>query len=141
MALNFQEVAQKYPLDEYIDLDTFEQLLEMDEDDDREFSKSIAHDFYSQAEDSFNSMEIALDAKNLRELSGMGHFMKGSSATLGLIKIKDCCEQIQSLGLSKDPYTQDTISDEQALNTISKLLVTLRQEYAQTRQILQAMGY
>lgn len=141
MSLNITEVSQKYPLEEYIDLETFEQILEMDEDDDHEFSKSIAHDFYTQAEESFRTMEDALNAKNLLELSGMGHFMKGSSATLGLIKIKDCCEQIQSLGLLQDPYTHDSISDEYALNTISKLLVTLRQEYAQTRQILKEMGY
>lgn len=34
-------------------------------------------------------------AKNLTELSHLGHFLKGSSATLGFTKVKDECEKIQ----------------------------------------------
>ena len=35
------------------------------------------------------------EAKNLTELSHLGHFLKGSSATLGFTKVKDECEKIQ----------------------------------------------
>jgi len=30
-------------------------------------------------------------------LSSLGHFLKGSSATIGLTRIKDACEAIQNL--------------------------------------------
>lgn len=139
--MSFDEVAQRYPLQDYIDLETFDQVLEMDDDDSREFSKSIVNDFYTQAEGAFQSMDSALASQSLAELSSLGHFMKGSSATLGLIKIKDCCEKMQHLGSCKDPFTLDTISAQEALATITQLLSDLTLQYRQTREILGAMGY
>ena len=44
-----------------IDQNTFEQILEMDdEDDDRDFSKGIVFGFFDQAEQTFGKMETAL---------------------------------------------------------------------------------
>lgn len=44
-----------------IDTQTFEQILEMDDDeDDREFSRSIVFGFFDQAEQTFTEMEEAL---------------------------------------------------------------------------------
>jgi osomolarity two-component system, phosphorelay intermediate protein YPD1 len=36
--------------------------------------------------------------QELDELSSLGHFLKGSSATLGFTKIKDSCQLIQQYG-------------------------------------------
>jgi osomolarity two-component system phosphorelay intermediate protein YPD1 len=47
-----------------IDASTFEQILEMDDDEDeppvREFSKSIVEGFFEQAEETFVKMDKAL---------------------------------------------------------------------------------
>jgi osomolarity two-component system phosphorelay intermediate protein YPD1 len=43
-----------------IDSVTFEQILEMDDDDEREFSKSIVFGFFEQAEQTFKKMDDAL---------------------------------------------------------------------------------
>lgn len=44
-----------------IDAATFEQILEMDDDEDeREFSKSIVFGFFEQVEQTFKDMEAAL---------------------------------------------------------------------------------
>jgi hypothetical protein len=44
-----------------IDPATFEQILEMDEDDgERDFSKSIVFDFFGQADSTFKNMEAEL---------------------------------------------------------------------------------
>lgn len=44
-----------------IDQSTFEQILEMDEDEvDREFSKSIVFDFFGQADSTFAKMDANL---------------------------------------------------------------------------------
>lgn len=37
----------------------------------------------------------------MNQLSQLGHFLKGSSATLGLVKVRDHCEKIQHLGAKK----------------------------------------
>lgn len=48
-------------LGESIDALTFEQILEMDDDeDDREFSRSIVFGFFDQAEQTFKDMDEAL---------------------------------------------------------------------------------
>jgi hypothetical protein len=44
-----------------IDPGTFEQILEMDEDEvEREFSKSIVYDFFGQADSTFKKMDSSL---------------------------------------------------------------------------------
>lgn len=44
-----------------IEASTFEQILEMDEDEDeREFSKSLVYDFFTQAESTFGKMDTSL---------------------------------------------------------------------------------
>lgn len=44
-----------------IDAATFEQILEMDDDEEeREFSKSIVYDFFTQAESTFDKMNANL---------------------------------------------------------------------------------
>ena len=44
-----------------IEMPTFQQILEMDdEEDDRDFSKSIVYDFFDQAESTFERMEASL---------------------------------------------------------------------------------
>lgn len=45
---------------ESIDNSTFEQILEMDDDDDRDFSKGIVYGFFDQAEATFDKMGKAL---------------------------------------------------------------------------------
>ena len=48
-------------LGDNIDTATFEQILEMDDDEDeREFSKSIVFDFFQQAKTTFEKMEANL---------------------------------------------------------------------------------
>lgn len=45
---------------EIIDMDIFGQLLEMDDEEDREFSKSIVWNYFDQAETTFEKMDQAL---------------------------------------------------------------------------------
>ena len=43
-----------------IDMDIFGQLLEMDDEDDREFSREIVWNYFDQAESTFEKMDKAL---------------------------------------------------------------------------------
>lgn len=45
---------------EMLDLSAFEQILEMDDDDDRDFSKGIVFGFFEQAVTTFEKMETAM---------------------------------------------------------------------------------
>jgi osomolarity two-component system phosphorelay intermediate protein YPD1 len=140
---------------EFIDMETFNQIREMDDDDDDDFSSAIVSGFMDQAEETFANMETAMyvfplrypgiqephghgcwysrrnSAKsNLAELSSLGHFLKGSSATLGLIKVKEQCEKIQHLGVQKDESgLQDLTDVGECLKRIQAALKDMQTEY------------
>jgi len=119
-----------------IDEDTFEQILEMDDDDDREFSKSIVYDFFTQAQSTFEKMDANLEKKDLKTLSELGHFLKGSSATLGLSKVKDSCEKIQNYGLKKDAKGDKDITEEEGLKKLDETIKQAKTEFEEVKKVL-----
>ena len=123
-----------------IDPATFEQILEMDEDEvDREFSKSIVFDFFGQADSTFEKMDKNLDKKEgeyLKTLSELGHFLKGSSATLGLTKVKDSCEKIQHYGSLKDDAGTKDITEEEAQKKLKSIIEQAKTEFTEVKDVL-----
>jgi len=120
-----------------IDGPTFEQILEMDDDEDRDFSKSIVFDFFTQAENTFKEMDEAIEKKDFATLSSLGHYLKGSSATLGLTKVKDSCEKIQHLGAHKDETGDNEGYDDAETLTKIKVNVNVAQkEYKVAEKLL-----
>ncbi|RAK92778.1 phosphotransmitter protein Ypd1 [Aspergillus costaricaensis CBS 115574] len=121
-----------------IDESTFEQILEMDDDpSDRDFSKGIVFGFFDQAENTFEKMEDALKAENLNDLSSLGHYLKGSSATLGLTKVKDACEKIQHYGAGKDETgSTDEPDKKTSLSRIEKTLTQVKEDYKEVEAFL-----
>jgi hypothetical protein len=76
------------------------------------------------------------EEENLEELSKLGHFLKGSSATLGLTKIKDSCEKIQRYG-KKEKEDGSPLDDEKVcLEKITKTLKVVKEEYEEAETIL-----
>lgn len=69
------------------------------------------------------------EKKDLKELSSLGHFLKGSSATLGLTKVKDACEEIQNYGAGKDKTGTNPITEEDSLKKIDESLATCQADY------------
>ena len=83
---------------EIINWGILNEIISMDEDD-PEFSKGLIIQYIDQAETTFGEMDAQLNgAKDLAELEKLGHFLKGSSAALGLQRIAWSCERIQNLG-------------------------------------------
>ncbi|RYP63597.1 hypothetical protein DL771_009205 [Monosporascus sp. 5C6A] len=124
-------------LGDAIDKATFGQILEMDDgDDDYDFSRSIVFGFFEQAEETFTDMDEALESKNLEELSRLGHFLKGSSATLGLKKVKDSCEKIQRYGKKENLDGSPQIDEELCLSRITETLKEVKVEYAEAEKTL-----
>ncbi|CAI2184495.1 4316_t:CDS:2, partial [Funneliformis geosporum] len=128
--------AHSTPDSDLIDHETFDQLLEMDDDEDHDFSKSIVWNYFEQAETTFDSMDNALEKRNLEELSNLGHFLKGSSAAIGLTKVKASCEKMQHFGHMKDETGINAISEEDAFTKISTLLERVKDEYKEAETYL-----
>lgn len=69
------------------------------------------------------------DAEDLEKLSELGHFLKGSSATLGLVKVRDGCEKIQRYGKQEnlDGSPEDDVKV--CLEQIKKALTAVKSDY------------
>ncbi|KXN74539.1 HPT domain-containing protein, partial [Conidiobolus coronatus NRRL 28638] len=122
-----------------IDLEVFGQILDMDEEDDNEFSRSIVYNYFDQAKTTFKEMDDALKTEDLPELSRKGHFLKGSSAALGLKNLKNICEKIQHLGSNKDELGITDISQEEALSRIKSSLKAVKEEYERAESYLREL--
>ncbi|KAJ2956986.1 hypothetical protein NQZ79_g7242 [Umbelopsis isabellina] len=123
--------------EDLLDMATFDQLLDMDDEEDHEFSKSIVWDYFKQAEATFEDMDGALEKEDLSELSRLGHFLKGSSAAIGLKKVKETCEKIQNIGNLKDETGISAIDADQALKLIAPLLPLVKREYKEAKSHLE----
>lgn len=88
----------------------FSELIAMDEDEEG-FSKSLFKTFVDQVLETFTEIDENLEQKNLDKLSGLGHYLKGSAAALGLNKISSQCERIQNYG-HKNNFDNFELADE-----------------------------
>lgn len=76
------------------------------------------------------------------ELSQLGHFLKGSSATLGLTKVKDACEKIQHYGAMKDETGSTSETRAKSLENVKVTLAEVKKDYAEVAAILKRFfGY
>lgn len=67
---------------------------------------------------------------SLSKLSSLGHFLKGSSAALGIIKVQNSCEKMQHYGNLRDEEVDAPLTEDEALKRISQLLVDCKRDYA-----------
>ncbi|KAK3901194.1 signal transduction histidine kinase [Staphylotrichum tortipilum] len=115
----------------------FSQILEMDEsEEEREFSAPLILGFFEQATETFDKMQVALNDGNLESLSSLGHFLKGSSATLGFNKIRDSCQLIQQYGHKLD-VDGSAVPDEQlCLKYIADALEAAKVETEELQKLM-----
>ncbi|KAL0569679.1 Phosphorelay intermediate protein [Marasmius crinis-equi] len=111
-----------------IDMAAFGQILDLDEDDTHDFSQEMVIEYFTQAQQTFDDLEKALQDKDLKKLSDLGHFLKGSSATLGVSAVQSICEKIQHYGDLKDP-AGGTLTDKDALKKITDLMGSVKKDY------------
>jgi osomolarity two-component system phosphorelay intermediate protein YPD1 len=112
---------------DHVDNEIFSQILEMDDSQEaRDFSEPLVTNFFEQASETFEQMAKALSARNLDELSALGHFLKGSSATLGFNKIRDSCQVIQQYGHKLTVDNSSEPDDDVCLKKIAEALKTVQ---------------
>ena len=80
---------------------------------------------------------IPSEKRDLAQLSSLGHFLKGSSATLGMTKVKDSCEKIQHFGAHKSADgSKDVEDDDECLDNLKKIIKQAKQEFAEVEKRL-----
>ena len=66
---------------------------------------------------------------SLTTLSSLGHFLKGSSAALGIIRVQASCEKMQHYGNLRDEEAGESLSEDEALKRIKGLLADCKRDY------------
>jgi len=114
-----------------VDMEVFGQILELDEGDDQ-FSRDMVQEYLGQTQTTIKLMDESFAKHELIQLSKHGHFLKGSSAALGVVQVQEICEKIQHLGNRIDPDKgpEVKISAEDAFARIKPLLARLKEEHA-----------
>lgn len=124
-----------------IEWSVFSELVAMDEDEEG-FSKSLFQTFVDQVLETFKEIDENLETKNFDKISGLGHYLKGSAAALGLEKISSQCERIQNYGhkVNFDNFklkdNNDLKDDEFWIKLIEDALNKARDGFAKSRKAL-----
>jgi HPt (histidine-containing phosphotransfer) domain-containing protein len=79
-------------------------------------------------------MRLSSKAKDLKKLSELGHFLKGSSAALGIRKLQNTCEKMQHYGELRDEDKHSDLSSEQALKLIGGLLKGIKRDFSSAKK-------
>ncbi|KAI8608506.1 signal transduction histidine kinase [Chytriomyces sp. MP71] len=113
--------------DGIVDHSVFDQLLDMDDDDSREFSEGIAKDYMQQAGQTLGELDEAVSKRDFEALGKLGHFLKGSSAAFGFIRVRETCEHIQNYGRKVDKDGKPlSMSDDELVKKLQELVVQAR---------------
>lgn len=76
--------------------------------------------------------------KDLGDLSSLGHFLKGSSATLGLYKVQNSCEKIQNWGAGKNETGDHEVDDKAlCLQHIKDVMPILQVDFKNAKKCLE----
>lgn len=78
------------------------------------------------------------EEKNLKELSALGHFLKGSSATLGFNKIRDSCQDIQQYGHKQNPDGSDQPDEDLCLEKITDAIKAVKKDCEELEKDMKA---
>jgi len=140
-----------------IDMEAFGQLMELDDDDDSSFSESITLEYFDQASRTFEEMDENLsvylrynhcvlflptfrhnfrEAKNVKRLGELAHFLKGSSGQVGVRKVKDECNRMQYYGKLRDEEKKVDLKEEQALEMITASLKVAKKDHEEAEKLL-----
>ena len=108
-----------------INWELIEQLMELDDDDQHEFSRQILEDFFVQMKAEIPKLKQLIAERKLKEVASLGHFLKGSSAAVGAVRISSICEKIQRCP-----------QEEQEIPKLQALAEELQDTYPTTREKL-----
>ncbi|OBA26967.1 hypothetical protein HANVADRAFT_24163 [Hanseniaspora valbyensis NRRL Y-1626] len=97
------------------------------------FSRDLLSQLKDQCKETFGKIDSLINNKgDLKEISSLGHFLKGSSSALGLPRIAYYCELIQNIALKKELKFVCSLNDDLLYQFLKQSLDCAQQEFHDT---------
>jgi len=103
-----------WTLGDVVNFDTFENILDLDDARDSNFSYNLMSEYFEFAEKTITSMDQAFRA-NLKELTTLSERLSESSTALGLVEVHETCQQLKQHCTQANPCLDENLDTQQGL--------------------------
>ncbi|KAG9545960.1 hypothetical protein KCU86_g12520, partial [Aureobasidium melanogenum] len=130
------QISKLPELDYAIDVKIFREILELDDEDEQYFTRSLVCDFFALAQRTFAEMDACLESQDIKQLWTKAQFLKGPSATLGIYKVESICARIEQMTAVADTFQAEGDAKTTLCNSSKILLDQAKQYFAEAEDAL-----
>jgi osomolarity two-component system phosphorelay intermediate protein YPD1 len=148
------QVSKLPELDYAINVTIFSDILELDDEDEQYFSRSLVCDFFALAQRTFTEMDACLlvhcsntffwtmlteynrETQDIKQLWSKARFLRGPSATLGIYKVESNCARIEQMTAVSDTFQADGDWKTMLCNSTRVQLEQAKQHFAEAESAL-----
>ncbi|KAH0259522.1 hypothetical protein KCU71_g21208, partial [Aureobasidium melanogenum] len=123
-------------LDYAINVKIFREILELDDEDEQYFTRSLVCDYFTLAQRTFAEMDACLESQDIKQLWTKAQFLKGPSATLGIYKVESTCARIEQMTAVADTFQAEGDAKTTLCNSSRILLDQAKQYFAEAEDAL-----
>lgn len=119
-----------------VDEQVFNQLRELDDEGNTEFSDSIMEEWIVQVKNLLEQMDDSSKHEEFGKFSGFACHAKDSSMEIGAIALQRSLDELQHLGAGKDESPKNIDLSEETIRRIEPILSRAKKEYEDTTKLL-----
>ncbi|KAH0127718.1 hypothetical protein KCU67_g17288, partial [Aureobasidium melanogenum] len=130
------QISKLPELDYAINVKIFREILELDDEDEQYFTRSLVCDYFTLAQRTFAEMDACLESQDIKQLWTKAQFLKGPSATLGIYKVESTCARIEQMTAVADTFQAEGDAKTTLCNSSRILLDQAKQYFAEAEDAL-----
>ncbi|KAG9511509.1 hypothetical protein KCU99_g6141, partial [Aureobasidium melanogenum] len=130
------QISKLPELDYAINVKIFREILELDDEDEQYFTRSLVCDYFTLAQRTFAEMDACLESQDVKQLWTKAQFLKGPSATLGIYKVESTCARIEQMTAVADTFQAEGDAKTTLCNSSRILLDQAKQYFAEAEDAL-----
>ncbi|THX08109.1 hypothetical protein D6D17_04416 [Aureobasidium pullulans] len=130
------QISKLPELDYAVNVMIFRDILELDDEDEQYFTRSLVCDFFTLAQRTFLEMDACLESQDVKQLWSKAQFLRGPSATLGIYKVESSCARIEQMTAVTDTFQTEGDSKQTLCNSARILLDQAQQYFAEAEHAL-----
>ncbi|CAD0115073.1 unnamed protein product [Aureobasidium uvarum] len=130
------QISKLPELDYAVNVNVFRDILELDDEDEQYFTRSLVCDFFALTHRTFTEMDACLESQDVKQLWSKARYLRGPSATLGIYKVELSCARIEQMTAVADTFQTEGESRTTLCNSTRILLDQAKQHFAEAENAL-----